>query len=130
MRILLADHHTSPRWALRIMLKEESDIELVGEAIDWDSLIAIAKQNRPDLILMDRDLPGMLVEDMITDLHQLKPKPVVIVMSSDPADSRMLLRVGADAYVSKGEQPDWLIQSIRKYIKSTQKREETDPINH
>ena len=129
MRILLADHHASPRWALRTMLQEEPDIELAGESVDGESLLALAEQNRPDLVLIDRDLPGIPIEDLISTLHRLNPKTIVIVMSSDPADSRMLLRVGADAFVSKGEQPDWLITSIKKYIDPTQSKTEIDTIN-
>ena len=118
MRILLADHHAAPLWALKTMLQEESGIEVVGEAMDGDCLLGLAESLYPDLILMDKDLPGRMIEDLITALHLLDPKPVVMVMSSDPADGRMLLRVGADAFVSKGDQADWLLHSLRKYTNS------------
>jgi DNA-binding NarL/FixJ family response regulator len=124
MRILLADHHAPPLWALRTMIQEESGIDLVGEAVDADCLLNLAEKQRPELILMDKDLPGRMIEDLITALHLIDPKPIVMVMSSDPADGRMLLRIGADAFVSKGEQPDWLIHSLRKYVISTQKKKE------
>ncbi len=124
MRILLADHHTHALWALRTMLEEESGIESVGEAVDVESLLELSEELHPDLILIDRELPGRSFEDLIVDLHLLDPKPIVIVMSSDAGYERMLLKAGADAYVSKSDQPDWLLRSLRKYRTETQKKED------
>lgn len=128
MRILLADHHASPLWALKTMLVEEPGFEVTGEAADGNSLLDLTEKNRPDLILMDRGLPGKPLEILIASLHSIVPKLVVIVMSSDPGDGRIALRAGADAFVSKGEQPDWLLDSLRKYIKPTRKKKEENTV--
>lgn len=122
MRILLADHHANVLWALKTVLDEESGIELVGEAVNAEGLLALCAELHPDLILMDRELPGNSIEDLITALHLHEPKPIVIVMSSDPEYGRMCLRSGADAFVSKGDQADWLVQSLEKYKKLFKKR--------
>ena len=92
MRIILADHHTQVLWALKTTLQEEPGIDLI-----W--------------------LPGMLIGDQIATLHALKPKPIVIIMSSKSEDSRMALSAGADAFVSKADQPEWLLNTLRKYAK-------------
>ena len=118
IRILLADHHPASLWALRTMVSEEPDYELVGEATDTDGLRELSKEYHPHLILVDRELPGEQIEDTITKLPNLDPKPVVIVMSSDAEQARFVLKAGADAFVSKGEQVDWMIQLLRKYKKS------------
>ncbi len=123
MHILLADHHANALWALKTLLQEEPGIEVVGEAVDGESLINLSKTLYPDLILIDRDFPGRPIEDLIAALHQIQPRPVVVAMSSDPEHGRLLLRAGADAFVSKGEQPDWLLQTLRNYKKRTQKKE-------
>jgi len=123
MHILLADHHANALWALKTLLQEEPGLEVVGEAVDGESLVNLSEQLHPDLILMDRDLPGSPVEDLIAALHQFQPKPVVVAMSSDPEHGRLILKAGADAYVSKGEQPEWLLQTLRNYEKRTQKKE-------
>jgi DNA-binding NarL/FixJ family response regulator len=116
MRIILADHHTEPRWALKALLDEEEYFELVSEAIDSPSLLQLAESQTADLILIDEKLPGSPIEDLIIKLHAINPRPIVIVMSSDSTCSRKMLQAGADSFVSKADQPEWLIQSLRKYV--------------
>jgi len=128
MRILLADQHATPRWALKTMIEEEPEFELVGEAVDVESLQHLSILHCPDLILIDRELPGGPIDDVITALHLLDPKPVVIVMSSDPGYGRLLLKAGADAFVSKGEQVDWLLRVLQKYKKTIKDKEESKKI--
>jgi DNA-binding NarL/FixJ family response regulator len=85
------------------MLLERPEIEAVGEAVDVNGLLSLSEKLLPDLILIDRELPGGPIEDLIAALHQLDPKPYVIIMSSEIEHSRMLLKAGADAFVSKGD---------------------------
>ena len=123
MHILLADHHPNALWALKTLLQEEPGLEVVGEAVDGENLINLSEMHHPDLILIDRDLPGSPIEDLIAMLHRTVPKPTVIVMSSNPEHGRLLLMAGADAFVSKGEQPDWLLDILRSYRKRAQNKE-------
>lgn len=115
MRIILADHDRSTLWALKTLIDEESNMEVVGEATRMRELQAMAKQLGADLLLVDRRLPNSDVEELITSLHGLVPRPIVVMMSSELADSRVMLRAGADAFVSKGEHPDFLLQTLRQY---------------
>lgn len=123
LRILLADHHTQALWGLKTLLQEEEDFALVGDASDEVSMLDLSEKHHPDLILMDRELPGRPIDEQITALHRLEPKPVVIVMSSDPDYGRLLLKAGADAFVSKGEQADWLLRVLHQYKKRGKKKE-------
>jgi DNA-binding NarL/FixJ family response regulator len=115
MRIILADPNQKTLWALKTLLIEEPGMKVVGEAADAEELQEIAEKNGPDLVLLDRRLPGADVGVVIAGLHALEPKPVVIVMSSDNEDSRFMLKAGADAFLSKGEQPDWMLKVLRQY---------------
>jgi DNA-binding NarL/FixJ family response regulator len=117
MRILLADHHPQALWALRISLDETPEFDVVGEATDADGLIALLPNTSPHLVLMDWELPGKPVEDLIAELHQAQAKPFVVVMSSKPEYGRMLLNAGADAFVSKCDQPDWLLDVLHKFAR-------------
>ena len=117
MRIILADHHAQSLWALKTILKEQPEFDLVGVAEDAHSLLALAEKHTADLFLVDRKLPGSSIEDQITSLHTLVPRPVVIVMSSESENSRMMLKAGADAFVSKGDEPSWLLQTLLKFEK-------------
>jgi DNA-binding NarL/FixJ family response regulator len=78
-------------------------------------LLVLAEEHTPDLVLIDKDLPGSPIEDLIDRLHALKPKPIVVVMSSESHFSRVILKAGADAFVSKGDEPDWLLEKLQKY---------------
>ena len=115
MNVILADHHLKALWALKTMLKEEPEFNLLGEAEDGEHLLLLANEQNADLILIDRGLPGVPIVDLVAGLHEGEPKPIVIVMSSNSEDSRMALRAGADAFVSKGDQPEWLLTTLRKY---------------
>jgi len=115
MRILLADHHVHPRWALKTVLDEQPEFDLIGEALDAQSLLMLAEKHTPDLVLIDRELPGCPIEDLIDRLHALKPKPIVVVRSSEFQSSRVILNAGADAFVSKGDEPYWLLENLHKY---------------
>jgi DNA-binding NarL/FixJ family response regulator len=115
MRIILADHHAQPLCALKLSLKEHPELELVGESLDGSCLLHLAGKHGVDLILVDSDLPGMNIADLIYRLHACVPRPIVMVMSSETEKSRMLLNAGADAYVSKTGGPDWLIEKLGIY---------------
>lgn len=117
MRIILADHHRQALWALKTTLQEESELEIVGEVMDSERLLMLAENAAADLVLVDRKLPGDPIKDLISRLQTLEPRPIIIVMSSNPEDSRLMLKAGADAFVSKGDQPDWLLEALRQYAK-------------
>ena len=117
MRIILADHHAQPHWALKTLLEEEPEFDLVGEAVNTQDLLSLAAKFMPDLVLVDRELPGDRLQDLIATLHALKPIPIIIVMSSDNASSRLVLRAGADAFVSKVDDPAWLVEKLQTYAK-------------
>jgi DNA-binding NarL/FixJ family response regulator len=115
LRIILADHHNQSRWALKTLLEEQADFELVGEAADVQELLLLVETNRADLILIDGDLPGRDAEELIARLHNFEPSPIVVAMSSRVENGRKLLKAGADSFVSKGDSPDWLLDTLRKF---------------
>ena len=119
MRIILADHHAEPLKALNDLLSEQTEFEVIGEAVDGESLLLRASENPTDLVLIDCDLPGIRMEDLISGLHSIEPRPIVVVMSSKFEKSRVMLQAGADAYVSKSEQLQWLLESLKRYERRT-----------
>ena len=115
MRIVLADHHETTRWAIRTRLQDEPGLELVGEATDAREALKLAQEHTAELVLVDSELPGAFIGELIADLHALVWRPTVIVMGIHSGHSGMLLKAGADAFVSKGEQPELLIMTLRRY---------------
>jgi two-component system, NarL family, response regulator, fimbrial Z protein, FimZ len=121
MRIILADHHPNVLRALITMLSEETEFQIVGEAVDADSLMTQTAATCPDLVLFDAELPGQPVDDLIASLHTCVPRPVVIAMSSKSEHGRKLLTAGADVFVSKTDQADWLLETLQKFDKYSSK---------
>ncbi len=115
MRIILADHHTQALWALKTMLLERPAFEFLGEAVDSDGLLALAASSSPEIALIDWELPGKSIKELIAALHRCKPKPYVVVMGSQPEYGRLMLKAGADAFISKTDQPEWLIDTLEGF---------------
>jgi DNA-binding NarL/FixJ family response regulator len=122
MEILVADHHPQALWVLKTTLPERSGFKIAGEATDAGSLLALAAEVSPDLVLVDSDLPGMPIEELIAALHEQQPGPIVMVMSCKPESGRKLLKAGADAFVSKGDEPEWLLETLEKFEKETRRK--------
>lgn len=120
-RVLLADQHTQSLWALKGYIEERSEFVIVGEVTDAQSLLEMVKSQLEsgqviDLVLVDSELPGRPITDSILNLLSLEPWLKVVVMSSNPEHSRKVLQAGADAFVSKGDQPDWLLETLLRLV--------------
>jgi DNA-binding NarL/FixJ family response regulator len=101
--------------ALRKLIEEQPQFVLLGYAADAQTLLALVKVKPPDLVLLDSELPGLYIEYLITQLHTNNPDLIVVAMSSDFENSRKLLKAGANAFVSKGDQPDWLLETLYQF---------------
>ena len=117
MRIVLADHHQNALWALQTMLEAQPEFELIGVSEDAQSLLVFTENHSADLFLVDRELPGSSIGDLIDHLHALDPRPYVIIMSSEFEYSNMILKAGADAFVSKSDRPDYLLDTLHQIEK-------------
>jgi DNA-binding NarL/FixJ family response regulator len=112
MRILLADDQARVRFALRVLLAQQPDIEVVGEASCADDLAALLMATRPDLALLDWELPGLAEDGGLPALRKLYPRLAITVLSSRPGARRAAQAAGADAFVSKGDPPERLLAAI------------------
>jgi len=124
MRIILADQHEQALRALKKLLQEHDEFECVGQAVDARGLLRLAESQTPDLILLDRELPGVSIQELIGRLHAIQPRPTVVVMSSNCEYSRVLLQAGADSFISKADEPDWLVEKLHKYVSQSSVKEE------
>ena len=101
-------------------------MEMVGVVEDVEGLLALAVGANANLVLLDRKLLGHHAKELISNLHNLKPKPIVIVMSANGEDGRIMLQAGADAFVSKSNQPDWLLEALRHYTRDAKDLNEVE----
>jgi DNA-binding NarL/FixJ family response regulator len=119
MRILLADDQKEVRSALRILLEHEAGFSIVDEAAEIRGLIIKAGEVKPDLVLLDWELSNLRVSDIIPLLRVICPELKIVALSGRPESSKAALEAGADAFVSKGDQPEVLLEAIRQLRKKT-----------
>ncbi len=116
IRVLVVDDHTIVRKGIRALLAEIAGIEVVGEAADGQAAIAQAETLRPDVILMDLDMPKM---DGIEATRQIKASQAesrILVMTSFATDDKVLpaIKAGALGYLLKESAPEDLVQAIHQ----------------
>jgi DNA-binding NarL/FixJ family response regulator len=112
MRIMLADNRHKVRFALRALLEQQRGMEVTDEAADAHHLLARAEKTCPHVVLLDWELPGMKMSDLVPALRQTCPD-VLIVALSGRVDARLAaLDAGVDAFVSKGDPPEKLLSAI------------------
>ena len=113
MRVLLADDQPEVRSALRLLLEQEPWLRVIGEVSEANALLAQAHAARPDLVLLDWELPGLRAADPLTDLRSCCPELRVVALSGRPEARDSALMSGAWAFVSKGDPPERLLTTLR-----------------
>lgn len=114
MRLLLADDRSKVRSALRLLLEQEPELEIVGETADADSLLQAVETKKPDLVLLDWELPGLPAETLLRLIHCLHSPIQVIALSGRPEARRAAQLSGIDAFVSKGDPPERILSALNK----------------
>jgi len=106
-RVLLADDHTLVRAGLRKLLESLPHLEVVGEAGDGLTLLDMAEQLRPQVVLMDIAMPGLNGLEATARLIKSSPDIRVLILSMHQNEEyvRRALRVGAAAYLLKDAAP-------------------------
>lgn len=114
MRIMLVDDHAFVRSAIRQSLTAP-DIDVVGEAASGEEAIKLAPSLRPDVLLVDIDLPGMSGLRLLRELRPRLPdaKFVMLTVSTSQVDVLEAVRLGAVGYLTKDLDSDALLRSIR-----------------
>jgi DNA-binding NarL/FixJ family response regulator len=116
MYILIADDQPKVRSALRLLLEQEPDPSVIGESADAQDLLAQVTATCPDLVLLDWELPGIQSRsNLIVTLCALCPRLRVVVLSGRPEARQAALAAGADAFVSKGDSPETLLTTLRRF---------------
>jgi DNA-binding NarL/FixJ family response regulator len=112
VRVLLADDQPKVRLALRILLKRQSGLKIVGEAADAEALLAQTTVTSPDLVLLGWELPSLAEIGSVSPLRTVRPDLSVIALSGRPEARQAALTAGADAFVSKIDPPERLLAAI------------------
>jgi DNA-binding NarL/FixJ family response regulator len=120
--VLLVDDHTLVRRAFRRMLEDASDILVVGEANDGPSAIVAAQRLRPDVVVMDFALPGMMGGEATQEVIDAVPTTTVLVVSmhSESSYVRAALDAGASGYLLKSAVELELAEAVRMIAQGRQ----------
>ncbi|WP_067794004.1 response regulator transcription factor [Actinomadura formosensis] len=113
--ILLVDDHTLLREALRESLEGEDDLSVVGEAGTGEAALALAERTKPDIVLMDIEMPGQDVVHRLRGIAAVSPasRVIILTMHDDPLLVRGLLERGIRGYLLKSISRVELVSAIR-----------------
>ncbi len=112
--IVLADDHTVVRNALRLLLDAEPDFEVVAEAGDAETAIRYVRGHKPNVLILDLNMPGRPSLDAVPDVREASPETeiVVLTMQNEPAFARRALQAGVRGYVLKEAADAELVQAV------------------
>jgi NarL family two-component system response regulator LiaR len=115
IRILVVDDHGVVRQGLRMFLSLDREFQIVGEAADGAEAVSLARQLRPDVVLMDLLMPGMDGIQATAAIRSEVPETEVVALTSVLEDGAVIgaVRAGAIGYLLKDAQPDELCRAIR-----------------
>jgi two-component system, NarL family, response regulator NreC len=114
--VVVVDDHAVVRSGLRLLLENEDDIEVVGEAGNAKDAIFRARALKPDVILLDVVMPGESGIDVLPQLKKESPETKVLVLSmqDDPSYVREAFAAGASGYVLKEAADEEVVAAVRE----------------
>jgi len=117
-RVLIVDDHPVVREGLVQQINREPDLQVCGQAGNASQALELLEQGKPDLALVDINLPGRSGLELIREIRVLAPTLPVLVLSmhDESVFAERVLRAGGRGYVSKQAGPDKLAQAIRRVL--------------
>lgn len=115
IRIFVADDHAIVRKGIHALIATEPGMEIVGETDNGRDAVALARQLKPDVILMDMVMPLMDGIEAITKITAENSKARILALTSFAEDDKVLpaIKAGALGYLLKDASPEQLLQAIR-----------------
>lgn len=115
IRIVLADDHAVVRSALRMLLDAEPGLEVVAEAGNVDDAIRYVRGHRPQVLILDLNMPGRGSLEALPDISEASPETriVVLTMQSEPAFAREAMQAGVLGYILKEAADAELVKAVR-----------------
>ena len=113
--VLIADDHTIVRSGVRLLLEAETDIRVVGEALNGREALELAESLQPDVVLMDITMPEMDGLEATKEIKTRFPQINVLVLTMHRSDEYFfeMLKAGASGYILKGAKTSELIDAVR-----------------
>lgn len=115
IRIFIADDHELVRYALRTLLEDEPEIEVVGESPDGEGAVSAVSNGGVDLVMLDLRMPGIGGIEACRRIKEAQPDVDVLVLTSFGDDDEVfgVLAAGAGGYILKDTRPELVVQAVR-----------------
>jgi DNA-binding NarL/FixJ family response regulator len=115
IRVLLADDHKMIRAGLRLVLEQQPDIVVAGEADDGRDAVALAGELKPDIVVMDVAMPNLNGIEAALQIKQARPEIAIVMLSMHSDEGYILraLRAGAAGYILKDSAEADLVSAVR-----------------
>jgi len=114
--IVLADDHHIVRQGLRTLLEAEGELAVIGEEADGLKVVELVERLRPDVLLLDVQMPGLNGLEITRQIVQraLKTRVIILSMHANETYVREALRYGAHGYVLKDASPSEMVEAVRE----------------
>ena len=118
VRIVIADDHPIVRSGIRAELSRHPDLEVVGEALNGDEALRLAREVRPDVLLLDINMPGLRAIKVLGEVkgEAYTCRVLVLTAYGDTATVLGMIQAGADGYLLKGEESSAIPEAIRAIL--------------
>lgn len=115
MKIVIADDHPLVRSGVKSTLARSDDVQVVGEAQNSAEAMKLIEQHKPDMLILDIEMPGIPADELTVAAREVVPELKVLVLTAheDEASIRRLMKVKISAYMLKDEAPENLLQAVR-----------------
>src|ERR1700734_1664721 len=112
--IMIVDDHTLIRETWSFLLGKNENFDVVAECGDGERAIELARDKRPDVVLLDINMAPMSGFDVLKQIRKFSPgsKIIGVSMHSQPAYAKKMLRMGARGYVTKNSSKEEMIKAI------------------
>jgi DNA-binding NarL/FixJ family response regulator len=116
IRVVLIDDHELVRTGFRMILAQQPDIEIVGEAADGERGLALIRANEPDVAVVDVHMPGLSGIELTDRVrrHKLATRVVILTVVHEAPFPRRLIEAGASGYLTKGCAAEELLRAVRQ----------------
>lgn len=115
INVLIVDDHPVVQQGMKLLLEAQEDIKVIGIAQDGTQAVSLAKKSKPDIVLMDINLPGMDGIEATKHIRAENPQIQVIILTSHHQDAMIFsaIKAGALSYLLKSSAPDEVVDAIR-----------------
>jgi DNA-binding NarL/FixJ family response regulator len=115
LRVVVADDNASVREGLREVISAEDDLDLVGVAADGADALRLITEQRPDLVVLDNEMPRRTGVEVLRAVHATMPETAIVMFTLDDGIREIALAAGAAAVLPKDTPIDILLAEIRRH---------------